>query len=565
MSLSFLERLPSNYLQINFHQFESNEVSLRFIRQRDSLLSVDFLFSGNKVTIVVSSYLPEHNSNHKNHNKMIDTITNVNIGALQLRYNPSKNMITLTIIEFASEHVADNTKTTCSTERWSRKCRIRDFNYEWVALLHLKASLHDLDSDDDQNTQTIIEFTNETRNLPQFDEFRRLLEQDQVDADQLVSCFNETIRNQYGDYKTHQDQLIREVDRIQDDVKSPKQDLPLVNQLSPTMVGPVTLVSHISPDETIILTPEGRFRKTGSHPTNGTWNATMDRLFLFQTQSLEYHVLRLHNNRFYEDSEEQYWVISNNNIDGHGIISTRNISESLIVMVITCHSRLHLVQQINRSWGGDLRKLGIRVWFVIGGSKESQLEGSFLRLSCPDNYESLPKKVYSATQFILHNATFQHLYKVDDDTLVNPRQLLSIPLDKYHYLGRKQTVTNEFNRYWHRGKCENKSLNQIPYPVSRIRYGTSYAKGEAGYFLSRKAVEMLGRFKSSICSDLYEDKAIGDALSRANLEVSEDPRYQAKLYENFDKSFRLDKFCVIVDIGSKMSEVYQKLLKCHLT
>ena len=69
MSLSFLERLPSNYLQINFHQFESNEVSLRFIRQRDSLLSVDFLFSGNKVTIVVSSYLPEHNSNHKNHNK----------------------------------------------------------------------------------------------------------------------------------------------------------------------------------------------------------------------------------------------------------------------------------------------------------------------------------------------------------------------------------------------------------------------------------------------------------------------------------------------------------------
>ena len=558
MSLSFLERISSNYLQINLHDFESNEASLRFIRQRDSLLSVDFLFSNNKVNIAVSSHLAEQ----RGHHKMIDSLSNVNIDTLQLRYNPNRNIITLSIIQ---QNTSGNESASLN-EIWTRKCRIHDFDYEWIALINLKASLQDLDSVDNQNTQTIVNFTKETLKLPQFETFRKLLELGEVDSDQLVSCFNETINEQQVEYQTHQKYARMELNKMEQDFKSPKREVLKTKQVSRTMSKPVILKSQTNKDNSIQLTPDGYFQTLGSdNSTTGTWNAITNRLLLFPSRLCDARVLLLHGNRFYENASEQYWAVETEQIDGNGILSTRNLSESLIVMVITCRRRLHLVKQINNSWGGELRKLGIKVWFVIGGCKTSELDGNFIKLCCPDNYESLPQKIYRASQFILRNFSFQHLYKVDDDTLVNPRLLLSIPLDKYHYLGRCETVTHEFNRYWHRGKCENKSLDHIPYPISRIRYGATYAKGEAGYFLSRKAVQMLNQFEDSICSDLYEDKAIGDALGRASLEVSEDTRYQSKLYENFRSDVNLDRFCVIVDIGSNMCEVYHKFLKYHVT
>ncbi len=99
-------------------------------------------------------------------------------------------------------------------------------------------------------------------------------------------------------------------------------------------------------------------------------------------------------------------------------------------------------------------------------------------------------------------------------------------------------------------------MEKIPYPSQRISLGAIYAKGEAGYFLSRHAISKLLLYGDYICSDLYEDKVIGDALAKCNIKLETLSEYTTKLYENFEASKRLDDYCVIMDVGNNIKKIY---------
>jgi hypothetical protein len=102
--------------------------------------------------------------------------------------------------------------------------------------------------------------------------------------------------------------------------------------------------------------------------------------------------------------------------------------------------------------------------------------------------------------------------------------------------------------------------NQIAYPANRIGYGLKYAKGEVGYFLSRRAIEMLLPMENYIKTDLYEDKAIGECLNRVDIHLTTLPEFTSKLYEKFQDGFSIDQWTVIVDARLHQLELYHRNL-----
>jgi len=120
MGLGVLERLATNYLEITIHQFESDQVSIRFIRNKNSLLSLDLLFSSTHLKIIVSSYLPEYSTTDTN--RISEIISRVPISALQVRYNTRQNLITLSLIQ----HISTINGITVQTH-WSKKNKNQGF------------------------------------------------------------------------------------------------------------------------------------------------------------------------------------------------------------------------------------------------------------------------------------------------------------------------------------------------------------------------------------------------------------------------------------------------------
>ena len=204
--------------------------------------------------------------------------------------------------------------------------------------------------------------------------------------------------------------------------------------------------------------------------------------------------------------------------------------------------------------------MGILCFFIVGNPNQSKsaLKGDFLYVKSPDTYEALPIKVFTAFKYCYENFAFSHVYKIDDDTVVNPINILQLNLQGHDYVGKPQQVTHEFNRYWHKNKCHNKNLEKIPYPSQRIMLGTIYAKGEAGYFLSRNAISKLLIHRDYICSDIYEDKVIGETLLKTGIKLKILPNYTTKLYEKFTSTKLLDGFSVIIDVGENIKEIYHK-------
>ena len=288
--------------------------------------------------------------------------------------------------------------------------------------------------------------------------------------------------------------------------------------------------------------------------TIGKWLYKNNRLLLF----LEGKCIQLLvNNNIIKDSNELKWY-NNSNLEIGKFISKYGEQCKLIILIITCYKRLELAKQINESWVNDFRKMGLHCFFVVGNMNQpsSKLKGDFLFVTAPDTYEALPSKVYHAFKYCYENFNFSYIYKIDDDTVVNPIKLLQLDLNNHDYIGKAQQVTREFNRYWHRTKCQNKNLEKIPYPSQRIVLGTVYAKGEAGYFLSRNAVGKLQEHSDYICSDLYEDKVIGETLLKCNIKLISIPEYTTKLHENFNSNKQLDQYCVIIDVGNNIKNLY---------
>jgi hypothetical protein len=134
--------------------------------------------------------------------------------------------------------------------------------------------------------------------------------------------------------------------------------------------------------------------------------------------------------------------------------------------------------------------------FLIGspGLEEPALTGRYLLLPGPSDYRSLPQRTRAFCQWAIAHDDWDYLFKCDDDTYVAMSRLLRYPLTA-DYIGAEWTP------------------------------GVGYASGGAGYFLSRKAVEVVAEHLTR--KEGPEDVYVRDALASQGIPFTQDQRFVA--------------------------------------
>ena len=195
-----------------------------------------------------------------------------------------------------------------------------------------------------------------------------------------------------------------------------------------------------------------------------------------------------------------------------------NSSKSKIaIIIISCKKNLDKIKILREKL---YQKINVPYCFVIGDpglSSNWQNEGDILYVKSPDNYESLPLKVFQIFQCLHCCFDFQGVLKLDDDTWIKdmPRFLELIDWlsteSTYNYMGN--TIGYSIGRSWHFNKCESKSVDKNPYDLPFV---ARWCDGGSGYFLSRKSLEILSeytmKYPGCFHGELYEDVLVAKIL-----------------------------------------------------
>lgn len=138
----------------------------------------------------------------------------------------------------------------------------------------------------------------------------------------------------------------------------------------------------------------------------------------------------------------------------------------------------------------------VRSVFLIGspGLEEPALAGRYLLLPGPSDYRSLPQRTRAFCQWAISRDDWDYLFKCDDDTYVAMSRLVRYPLTA-DYIGAEWAP------------------------------GVRYASGGAGYFLSRKAAEVVALHLTR--KEGPEDVYVRDALASQGIPFTQDQRFVA--------------------------------------
>jgi hypothetical protein len=196
------------------------------------------------------------------------------------------------------------------------------------------------------------------------------------------------------------------------------------------------------------------------------------------------------------------------------------------VLIYSCNkyeSTRHKI--IQDTWLKDLVKYDIGYSMVVGDALTSHMDGDKMRLAVRDTYEELPQKSLRMFEYSASDSHHRHYYKIDDDCILNVNAMFGDPVFlNSEYFGRIITrPLGGVDRSWHHLKSSTafakESLDLSPEM-------SSYCDGSTGYILSRSAVKKLTEQANStecvqlISSSYFEDKLIGDLLSKAQVPIT---------------------------------------------
>jgi hypothetical protein len=138
----------------------------------------------------------------------------------------------------------------------------------------------------------------------------------------------------------------------------------------------------------------------------------------------------------------------------------------------------------------------VRSVFLIGVPELAapELAGRYLLLPGPSDYRSLPQRTRAFCQWAITRDDWDYLFKCDDDTYVSIPRLIRYPLTA-DYIGAEWAP------------------------------GVRYASGGAGYFLSRKAAEVVAGHLTQ--KEGPEDVYVRDALASQGIPFTQDQRFVA--------------------------------------
>ena len=194
---------------------------------------------------------------------------------------------------------------------------------------------------------------------------------------------------------------------------------------------------------------------------------------------------------------------------------SKPLSEIFFMGLITCKKYKDRVQKQNLK----SKNLPFEYRYFIGDPSLTEAienkKEKIVYLPCPDNYESLPKKVYMMLQWISkYHPSIEYIAKVDDDISFNISKFIMymkfIIGNKYDYSGMKVHIRNPKKGKWHFGKTEDKTLATITVDIPKCQYCAGPA-----YILSKKCVNIILEdfFKPETKTNMYEDQSIGHCLN----------------------------------------------------
>jgi hypothetical protein len=197
-------------------------------------------------------------------------------------------------------------------------------------------------------------------------------------------------------------------------------------------------------------------------------------------------------------------------------INTKIKTQDFILLILNCVKYRAKAQKQKETWLQHLPN-NLLYFHVLGNP---ELESDYmidekehiLYVKTADDYNSLPKKVINAYKTINQIYNYKYIFKTDDDQMVGNTRFFSIlmnileskyylPLNKRpHYGGNKITVKQDHISQYYRIHPE--------LPNDLIVKSTTYCNGRF-YFLSDDVVQILLKKEESICSEYFEDYAIG--------------------------------------------------------
>lgn len=197
----------------------------------------------------------------------------------------------------------------------------------------------------------------------------------------------------------------------------------------------------------------------------------------------------------------------------------------VIVTVFSCHPFLDSrIPALRAGWLADLKAMGIP-YVIIVGNGDGTLRGDVVHVDAPDDYEGLPAKTLATLDWVRRNTTYAHLFKIDDDCLVDAQALFgALSWRGVDYMGRRLTrAPGQMDRIWHQEKASTPrgrlELDKSPEP-------STYADGGSGYLVSRDAMEAVAQAARSpegrtlIETSFMEDKLLGDLLALRGIALS---------------------------------------------
>lgn len=151
---------------------------------------------------------------------------------------------------------------------------------------------------------------------------------------------------------------------------------------------------------------------------------------------------------------------------------------NFIVGILSCKNSGIRIKGCRQSWASRLRKQMHPYIFIVGDpslKEEYRQTDDALYVRCTDDYDSVVFKTHYFCKWAVRTKSFDYLFKCDDDTYVNVRELVRFDAHGRDFIGHRLY------------------LPAVGY----------YPSGGAGYLLSHKAAELVasGDFLEYISGD----------------------------------------------------------------
>ena len=192
----------------------------------------------------------------------------------------------------------------------------------------------------------------------------------------------------------------------------------------------------------------------------------------------------------------------------------------VVLLITVCSQNITRIQnQIsNLKKNQPVNEIELIPIFVFGTSSlPTPNTDPYIKLKMPveEKYTNLYFKLFHAYRYIHEKVDYDFIWKIDDDTLINPQFLDSNMLRGYDYIGRLTTSNTYMNMSIEADIYgEKKKIYLIP---ECLNSGITFASGDS-YFLSKRAVDTI--VSKSVIIDLIktfnripEDRLFGFMLS----------------------------------------------------